>query len=192
MKAIERTGVDYYCQVTDVELIQEIVRGLPDNPLCINIGAGMGTSALAMLEARVDSRVISIDISEECLNEERKLIINSGVSGINNGTLDRERVYATLLGESQFVGRGQEKESVDFVFVDGGHKWEECFEDAYVWYDALKPNGIMAFHDYESPIQVLESVKRAVDDVVKVLQLEFVTKRGTLIVFRKVENERNS
>jgi len=190
MKAIERTGVDYYCQVTDVELIQEIVRGLPDNPLCINIGAGMGTSALAMLEARVDSRVISIDISEECLNEERKLIIDSGIYGINNGVLDRQRVYATYLGESQFIGRGQEKESVDFVFVDGGHKWEECFEDAYVWYDALKVGGIMAFHDYESPM--LEGVKRAVDDVVKVLQLEFVTQRGTLIVFRKVENERNS
>ena len=178
MKAIDRTGIDYYCQVTDVELIQEIARGLPPMPLCVNIGMGLGTSALAMLEARKDSVVLSIDI-EDC-PEELKLIMD--------GFYIEEGRYYSRKGRSQNID--WRPETADFVFVDGGHKYEECVEDALVWYRALKPNGIMAFHDYESPM--LEGVKRAVDDVVKVLQLEFVTRRGTLIVFRKVENERNS
>lgn len=179
MKAIERTGIDYYCQVTDVELIQEIIRGLPDNPFCVNIGAGMGTSALAMLEARPDSEVASIDIKWSW--DEWNLLEE------NNLSQDEGR-YWQFTAKSQEFGLDWKPETADFVFIDGGHTYQECLEDALVWYKALKNNGIMAFHDYESPIQILESVKRAVDDVVKVLQLEFVTKRGTLIVFRKVEN----
>lgn len=177
--AIDHTGVEYYCQVSDVELIKKIVRELPDNPTCINIGAGMGTSALAMLEAREDSTVYSIDKDIDSISYERNLIRDAGLESRYNG----------ILNLSQLVGAKWVEYSTDFVFVDGGHAYEECYDDALVWYKALKPNGIMAFHDYESRIKVLESVKRAVDDVVKVLNLKLVIRRGTMIVFRKVENE---
>lgn len=177
MKAIENTGIDYYCQVSDVELIKKTVRGLPENPLCINIGAGMGTSSLSMLEARHDSTVISVDI-DDCPYESQ-VMQETGFCNTNR--------YKFIKQESQEFGRNFERETVDFVFIDGGHKYEECYEDALVWYKALKPNGIMAFHDYESPM--LENVKRAVDDVAKVLKLGFVVRRGTLVVYRKVENE---
>jgi predicted O-methyltransferase YrrM len=179
MKAIERTGVEYYCQVSDVELIKKIVRELPDNPVCINIGAGMGTSALAMLEARQDSTVYSIDKDIDSISYERNIIRDAELEFRYNG----------ILNLSQLVGVKWVEYSADFVFVDGGHTYEECYDDALVWYKALKYNGIMAFHDYESRIKVLESVKRAVDDVVKVLNLKFVVRRGTMIVFRKVAED---
>jgi predicted O-methyltransferase YrrM len=177
MKAIENTGIEYYCQVSDVELIKKIVKELPDSPLCINIGAGMGTSALSMLEARQDSTVISVDI-DDCPYE--KMVMEE------TGYCNTDR-YWFFKQDSKVFGLNWEREAVDFVFIDGGHRYEECTEDALVWYETLKPNGIMAFHDYESPM--LESVKKAVDDVAKMLRLEFVARRGTLIVYRKVANE---
>jgi predicted O-methyltransferase YrrM len=179
MKAIERTGVDYYCQVSDVNLLNKIVRELPDNPVCINIGAAYGTSALAMLEARPDSLVMSIDIVD-CPEEQRMAA---------EGGFDQEDRYFFRRGRSQDIGKDYRYPVVDLVFVDGGHTYQDCYEDARIWYRVLKPNGIMAFHDYESEIQVLESVKRAVDDVTKVLNLQQIAREGTMIVFRKVIHE---
>jgi predicted O-methyltransferase YrrM len=179
MRAMQRTGVDYYCQVSDVALLKKLVRDLPDSPVCVNIGAAMGTSALAMLEARPDSMVVSIDIAECPI--EKKAIEECG--------FDEEDRYFFRLGKSQDIGKEWKKPDVDFVFVDGDHTYGGCYNDAFNWYKHLKINGIMAFHDYESRIQVLESVKRAVDDVVKVLGLKFILKRGTMMVYRKVVNE---
>lgn len=175
MKAIDRTGVDYYCQVSDVNLIRSIVNLLPNNPLCINIGAAYGTSALAMLEARPDSMVVSIDI-EDC-PEEFQLMKE-------NGFIDNKR-YRFIQGRSQDIGNKWKKNMADFVFIDGSHTYEDCTEDAVVWYKVLKQNGVMAFHDYESKIRILESVKRAVDDIVPVLRLRQVAREGTMIVFVK-------
>lgn len=176
MRAMERTGVDYYCQVSDVSLIKKLVRELPDDPVCINIGAAMGTSALAMLEARPDSLVTSIDI-EDCPIEKQ---------AIEECGFDEEDRYWFRKGRSQDIGKEWKVPKVDFVFVDGDHTFEGCYNDALVWYKHLKPKGIMAFHDYQSRIKVLESVERAVDAVTKVLGLKFVLQRGTMIVFRKV------
>lgn len=176
MKAIDRTGIDYYCQVSDVELIKKLVRMLPENPICVNIGAGLGTSALSMLEARPDSCVISIDI-EDC-PEESKVIYDAFGEMVNGR-------YQFLKGKSQDIGMSW-KGVVDLVFVDGGHKYNECYDDAIEWYDSLRHGGIMAFHDYESPIRVLGCVKTAVDDVSTVLGLKRIAREGTLIAFRKV------
>jgi len=180
MKAIELTGIDYYCQVTDVELIKKIVRLLPEKPVCINIGAGMGTSSLAMIEARVDSHVFSIDI-EKC-PEETQALIDSGIPF-------RTR-YLFIQGQSQKVGKWITKEWADFVFIDGDHEYEACYEDAIVWYGVLKTGGYMAFHDYESNVgKIGQQVKRAVDNAIRILpNLRFYAREGTMIVFQKVDN----
>jgi predicted O-methyltransferase YrrM len=170
------TGVEYYCQVSDVQLLKSIVRSLPDNPICVNIGVGLGTSALAMLEARPDSRIIGIDI-DDC-PEAHKAIDDAGYYDE-----DRYRFYKF---ESQELGRMWKLNLVDFVFVDGGHKYDECYNDAVIWWKILKPKGFMAFHDYESQIQILESVKRAVDDFSKEYELKSIARDGTMIVFWKV------
>lgn len=177
MRAMERTGVDYYCQIGDVSLLKKLVRELPDSPVCINIGAAMGTSALAMLEARPDSLVISIDI-ENCPIEKQ---------AVEESGFDDEDRYWFRKGRSQDIGREWKVPKVDLVFVDGGHTYEECYQDAWEWYKHLKPNGLMIFHDYEAKMLPLESVKRAVDTVTVVLGLKFILRRGTMMVYRKVK-----
>jgi len=63
MKAKDITGEAFHHTVGDVDTLQELVRMLPPNPVIVNIGACFGTSTLAMLEARPDAFIFSIDIN---------------------------------------------------------------------------------------------------------------------------------
>ena len=182
MKAIERTGVDYYIQVSDVRLIQKIVRSIAAAPgvqvVCINIGAAMGTSTLAMLEARPDTIVYSIDIADCPL--ETEALAQSDIK-------DWQERYIFSKGKSQEIGATWCPRSADFIFVDGGHTYQDCYEDGRIWYAVLKPGGYMAFHDYGAETPALQGVLPAVDAVTEMLGMQFVEHEGKLIVFRKPE-----
>jgi predicted O-methyltransferase YrrM len=51
--------------------------------------------------------------------------------------------------------------SVDVIFVDGGHSYEVVKSDILAWLPKMKPNGIMAGHDYTA----WEGVNKAVTEV---------------------------
>ena len=53
-----------YLSRSDVDLLTEMARSLPDNPVVINIGAGVGTSGLTFMEARPDLVLYSIDVND--------------------------------------------------------------------------------------------------------------------------------
>ena len=55
---VEREG---YLSLNELIALKDLANTLPENPRVLNIGAGMGTSALALLEAREDVIVHSID-----------------------------------------------------------------------------------------------------------------------------------
>jgi hypothetical protein len=41
-----------------------------------------------------------------------------------------------------------EKDTLDFVYIDGNHYWMHISEDIYHWARKVKPGGIVAGHDY--------------------------------------------
>ena len=53
-----------------------------------------------------------------------------------------------------------EKESLDFIFIDAAHDYENVKKDINAWYPKLKKNGIIAGHDYDSH----PGTKQAVDE----------------------------
>ena len=40
-------------------------------------------------------------------------------------------------------------DSLDFVFIDGNHSYENVLEDITEWTKKVKPGGIVAGHDYK-------------------------------------------
>ena len=38
--------------------------------------------------------------------------------------------------------------SMDFVFIDGDHSYENCIEDIRDWTPKVKPNGLICGHDF--------------------------------------------
>lgn len=129
----------------EIDLLQEIARQLPPNPLIVNIGAGAGTSAIAMLEARKDALIFSIDI----LTNESEVTTNEHLRLAEIDTEDAKRVIR-VWGDSKVVGQVW-RWQCDMIFVDGDHEEAGIKGDLAAWKKHVKYGGWMVFHDYTSP-----------------------------------------
>ena len=130
-----------FLRAGEPDLLMQLARRLPEYPVIVNIGAGAGTSALAFLEARLDARVITVDVQEAgvgSLEGEENALREAGC-------WDDPR-YAQVLGDSAQAGASW-KEPVDMVFVDGDHSYSSVVRDIDAWLPHIKPGGIIAFHD---------------------------------------------
>lgn len=53
-----------------------------------------------------------------------------------------------------------EDESLDFVYIDGDHRFDGVMQDIIKWYPKIKKNGIIALHDvYHGETGVLKAVE---------------------------------
>jgi SAM-dependent methyltransferase len=44
-----------------------------------------------------------------------------------------------------------EDKSLDFVFIDAGHEFDDCYNDIINWYPKVKENGLIIGHDWYHP-----------------------------------------
>jgi hypothetical protein len=118
----------------EVDLIHKCANLLPDNPIIVNIGAGMGTRTLAFFEARSNAYILEIDIVERPLAIEH--------------TKHYSQQIARIRGHSQNIGINWPY-LVDCVFVDGDHGDKAVEGDIKTWLPKIKSSGIILFHDYK-------------------------------------------
>lgn len=149
-----------YLTQDEVLAIQKLAMTLPDIATVVNIGAGSGTSSLAIREANTYATIITIDISEGGplggLENERNAFENAGV----------DRIFWPLqrLGKSHDQAKlWHPDHKIDMLFVDDGHKEPEIRGDILGWLPLVKIGGIVAFHDYGSPRW--PDVKMVVDEL---------------------------
>ena len=143
----------------EINLLVSLAKRLPPDPLIVNIGAADGVSTVAMLEARPDCFIFSVDIGE-CPQERA----NVEAAGLDPARLVR------LLGRSQDIGKEFPYEA-DLVLDDGGHDYGSVRGDIEVWGPKVKIGGILAFHDYipgenppNNPGEVYEAVTENLPD----------------------------
>jgi predicted O-methyltransferase YrrM len=110
----------------------------------VNIGAGAGTSGLAIVEAGADPRFVwTIDLSPSGptggLENERNAFRPTGLQIPNQ-----------VLGDSKAVGSSWEHGPIDLIFIDGDHSTEGLEGDIMAWLPWVKSGGWMLFHDYSS------------------------------------------
>lgn len=134
-----------YLDLDVINGLKELARSLGPDPFVVNLGAGFGTSALALLESRDDLRLVTVDCQEEpteigSLMDERNSMREAG--------LFEDSRYEQIQGYSAEIGKSWDRGLLDMVFVDASHSYEACKEDALAWLPCIKENGIVAFHDY--------------------------------------------
>lgn len=172
--ARERTGVDFYCRAAEIDYLQAIALQLPPDSRAVNIGAGLGTTALALLQARLDLLVVSVDWAP-CPEELAALQVHAPTGW--------EQRYLRLLQSSPAAGQAWAFGPVDLVLVDGGHYYPECQADARAWYPHLAPDGWLLFHDVNAIM--LPEVAPAVQDFVNEVGAIFQDLIDTLAAYRK-------
>ena len=136
----------------EVVLLQDCAMQLPSAPVVVNIGAGPGTSAVAVLEVRKDAFIFSVDHKLE--PRERTALDKTGLS--------KEHRVWRVLGDSSKVGLFWPY-PIDLCFVDGAHHDSAVIADIEAWKPKVKPGGFMLFHDYKN-VNVI-SLVAIIDDM---------------------------
>ncbi len=124
--------------ISEIDFIKEHVSRLSKKTLIINIGAGFGTSSLAMLEVRPEAFVWSVDPKPRQSEQS-----NIAAAGYENRVI-------RLLSKSQDIS-WPKSIKVHCVFVDGGHNERDVVEDIEIYKPMVRKNGLMFFHDYRHP-----------------------------------------
>jgi predicted O-methyltransferase YrrM len=166
----------------EVDFIKKCVRIASDafdleSPVFVNIGAGAGTSTIAILEENNTGVIFSIDIlatgSEIYTNEHLRLAeANLGLDG----------EIIKIWGDSKTVGK-RFPINVNFVLIDGGHEEHEINGDLDMWLDKIKSGGVVMIHDYGS--RHWPKVKEAIDNrLASSDQYEFLGLVDTMIAFQ--------
>jgi predicted O-methyltransferase YrrM len=160
-------------EVAALKFVCDLVESRPC--VIVNIGAGSGTSGLAIAEARPDATIYTVDISYESPHGGLKNEVNAFRDA-------RKAPPVQILGDSREVGKAWDKGEIDMLFIDDGHLEHEILGDITTWIQHLKPGGYISFHDYGS--NDWPDVKKVVDLLMNDNSL--VVHTDTFIAFRYV------
>jgi predicted O-methyltransferase YrrM len=129
----------------DVDLIQEMVRSLPDHHVhVVDLGSGFGTTAVSVFTARPEHVTVwSIDLLLDRLQKATAILHR-----INNRLGDWcARSGDSLEGASLWPAWSQGT-VIDMLMLDTGHEYEETKQELEAWLPYMRRGGLLWLHDY--------------------------------------------
>lgn len=155
-----------------------------DNPIGIGIGTEAGFSSEYLLRSIPNLHLFGIDPYIEYVdwdNVKRESAIDKELFFHKMQAFMNEKKYTHLLMTSDEGAKNFKDESVDFIFIDGLHTYDQVLKDCQNYYSKLKPGGLFCGHDYNA----LEAVRNAVDDFAKSINKEIQIAEKDLWYFVK-------
>lgn len=135
------------------EFYSEIVKSASDNSHFVEVGTWKGTSAAFMAVEIINS---GKKIKFDCVDTWEGSIEHAEYDCVKNKTLFEEflkniepvknYINPVKLPSSEAVKKYEDK-SLDFVFIDAAHDYENVFLDVSNWYGKIKSGGILSGHD---------------------------------------------
>lgn len=175
-KALEHASNLHYLKPDEVLALQKYAEDIPEKGICVNIGAGFGTSSMSVLEVRPDLKetFYTIDIR----NDDNPF---GGLMNERNAFKKFDMEHPNQIhGDSKEVADVWDNGEVDFLIIDGDHTKEGCRGDILKWEKHLKVGAIVFVHDYQSYHwhQVTYAVNELMFDDPKYKYLEKTSKTG--------------
>lgn len=155
------------------DLYSEMVKIYPDGSHFVEIGCWKGRSSSFMgVEIIKSGKRIKFDCVDpwigdlDTLGEAYDPFIPKNTNSdwlytefVNNIKPVSLFIYPVRLRSSEAVKMYRNR-SLDFIFIDGSHEYEDVKEDLFIWYSKVKKGGTIAGHDYTT----YPGVKKAVDE----------------------------
>lgn len=153
---------DGWFSSSDIEIYRSLYEAVPEKGKTAEIGVWLGRSIISVSDIIVNKQIQTLavdDFSQQDIPKEEAL----------NPHLLREEIKATFLkyaltSNINFIEKNSidvsltiEKESLDLVFIDGCHHYENVLDDITYWYPTVKIGGCLAGHDFS-----FFSVKKAI------------------------------
>ncbi len=134
---------------------EELAR-LSKGKLVLEIGSYCGRSTTAMQECKA---LLSIDPHDSSTTEPhpKRDTLNSFLWNVATFPV------IPLLGKIEDLVSFLVPSTFDLIFIDGDHSFDACTRDIQLAQKLIKPNGIIAVHDYGTPYPQLFDVTRAID-----------------------------
>jgi len=167
-------------------LYTEMVGRFPDGARFVEVGVWCGRSLSYLLVEIINSgksiALYAVDPWDEDMYEDgcKKRINNADPSEKlvtaleENGVSDRVQLMRMT---SELAVPHFENESLDFVFIDGSHKYEDVRNDIRWWLPKVRIGGVIAGHDYP-----YMDVRRAVNETFgpekKIIKSSWVHEKG--------------
>ena len=141
------------------DLYNEMVETAKGGETFVEVGAWFGKStnhlAAKIKESGKDIKFTSVDTWKGTDDEE----LHQNIVGAFNGDIFYEFIDNTVLSDnygtfdtikdtSYNAGNQFQNGSIDFIMLDAGHSYDSLMEDIKVWYNKVKPGGIISGDDY--------------------------------------------
>jgi predicted O-methyltransferase YrrM len=158
------------------QLYSFIVSVFPDKSHFIEVGAWKGMSASYMaveiINSNKDIRFDCVDLWEyaDSQNDISEDMYENLYEVFLKNIEPVKHIINPIKDYSVKASNLYEDKSVDFIFLDASHDYENVMNDLNAWFPKVKLGGVLAGHDYAS-----EGVKKAVN--------EFFTKMGVVLPF---------
>lgn len=160
-------GIEGWFGAQQAYFISKIIDSLPDGASIVEIGAWMGKSTRFTAQYLKDKnrkiKYTVIDTFKGSQNEQLHLNIVAS----NGGTV-RNKFYQNIEPVKDFVSvieedsnvahKSFEDNSLDLVFIDGDHSFEQVCKDIFNFYPKVKNNGIISGDDYRPVWGVFNAV----------------------------------
>lgn len=166
------------------------LRNVPREGKYLEVGSFVGGSLILAHVATRDDKVVElIAIDPHVHNDPEHLKRNTTAEEtFKRNTKDIPHRY--YKNRSADVAGEFPDKSIDLVFIDGGHLYEECSLDLYNYWPKVKQSGVMLVHDYNTEKGVggaFPGVVQAVDEFAKVNDFTFTQfPQSTLVKFGKI------
>jgi glycosyltransferase involved in cell wall biosynthesis len=149
-------------------LYKSMVERFPSGSKFVEIGSWKGMSsaflAVEIANSNKDIDFYCVDTWEGSVEHEQYGI---DTSSLYDTFLDNmsplQKYYKAIRAQSLQAVKQFEDKSLDFIFIDASHEYEDVREDIIAWIPKLKEGGVIAGHDYIN--DDFPGVKKAVHEV---------------------------
>jgi hypothetical protein len=162
--------MSHFYQLTEGEdwftypgLYHSIVQAAPQKAHFVEVGVWKGRSAAFMAVEIINSgKIIELDLVDTWEGSEEHQPMLYNLFDVFEKNIKPVRSYVNVRRmDSLSAAVTYEDKSLDFVFIDAAHDYENVKADIKAWLPKIKPGGYLAGHDYPT----WEGVTKAVNEI---------------------------